>query len=54
MQPDPGGHACNGATLTEIGASRQAWNSFALNASMASCTEGEGEPSCKHTIFPSL
>lgn len=36
MQSDPGGHICNGATLTEIRASSQAWNSFALNASAAS------------------
>lgn len=36
MQSDPGGHICNGATLTEIQASSQAWNSFALNASAAS------------------
>lgn len=35
MQSDPGGHTCNGATLTEIRASSQAWNSFILDAAAA-------------------
>lgn len=30
MQSDPEGHICNGATLTEIQASSEAWNSIYL------------------------